>query len=207
MSPRRSPPPTGCRSAPATGRCIISMPGGEPERPDDSPDPSKARCGAGRRRRRGARGAERRPRADAALAHGDVMAEAAAGARHVGRARRRAHRRAVGRAARDPGACRGRSGAGVRGAGRGRRRRRRDGPHRGVLLAGQGAGRGVLHHGAVRAHAERACRLGRGRRRTGAVGRALRAVRRQAVHGRQYRRLHGRLVPPRDQEPRRPARA
>ncbi len=35
------------------------------------------------------------------------------------------------------------------------------------------------------------------------MGRALCAVRRQAVHGRQYRGLHGRLVPPRDQEPRR----
>ena len=39
------------------------------------------------------------------------------------------------------------------------------------------------------------------------VGRALRAVRRQAVHGRQYRRVHGRLVPPRAQEPRRRAAA
>ncbi len=46
----------------------------------------------------------------------------------------------------------------------------------------------------------RARRLDRRRRRPGAVGRALRAVRRQAVHGRQYRRLHGRLVPPRAQE-------
>ena len=52
---------------------------------------------------------------------------------------------------------------------------------------------------AVRADAQRACRLGRGRRRAGAVGRALCAVRGQAVHGRQYRRLHGRLVSPRDQ--------
>jgi TRAP-type mannitol/chloroaromatic compound transport system substrate-binding protein len=49
---------------------------------------------------------------------------------------------------------------------------------------------------------ERACRLDRGRRRSGAVGRDLCAVRRQAVHGRQYRRLHGRLVSPRDQKPR-----
>ncbi len=39
----------------------------------------------------------------------------------------------------------------------------------------------------------------RRRRRPGVVGRALCAVRRQAVHGRQYRRLHGRLVPPRAQ--------
>src|SRR6202035_783269 len=51
---------------------------------------------------------------------------------------------------------------------------------------GKGAGGGVLHHGAVRAHSERACVLDRRRRRPGAVGRALRAVRRQAVHGRQY---------------------
>ena len=87
--------------------------------------------------------------------------------------------------------------AGLRGAGRGRQRRRRYRPHRLVLLAGQDAGGGVLHHRAVRPDADRARRLDRGRRRAGAVGRALRAVRRQAVHGRQYRRLHGRLVPPR----------
>ena len=37
--------------------------------------------------------------------------------------------------------------------------------------------------------AERACGLDRRRRRPGAVGRDVRAVRRQAVHGRQYRRL------------------
>ena len=68
-----------------------------------------------------------------------------------------------------------------------------------VLLAGQAAGGGILHHGAVRADAFRARRLDRCRRRPGAMGRALRAVRRQAVHGRQYRRVHGRLVPARDQ--------
>src|SRR6185369_3107329 len=45
----------------------------------------------------------------------------------------------------------------------------------------------------------------RGRRGPGAVGRALRPVRRQAVHGRQHRRVHGRLVPPRDQIARRRA--
>ena len=115
--------------------------------------------------------------------------------------------RAVRRPARHRGARRGRGRAGLRGARRGRRRRRRDGPHRLVLLAGQDAGGGVLHHRAVRADAGRARRLGRRRRRPGAVGRALRAVRRQAVHGRQHRRLHGRLVPPRDQEPRRPRAA
>ena len=82
----------------------------------------------------------------------------------------------------------------------------RDRPHRRVLLAGQDAGRGVLHHRAVRADARRARRLGRRRRRPGAVGRALRAVRRQALHGRQHRRLHGRLVPERDQKPRRSRR-
>ena len=108
---------------------------------------------------------------------------------------------------RDHGPCRGRGRAGVRGARCGRRRRRRDGPHRLVLLAGQDAGGGVLHHGAVRAHARRARRLGRRRRRPGAVGRALRAVRREAVHGRQHRRLHGRLVPPRDQRQRRSSAA
>ena len=135
----------------------------------------------------------------ASLAHGDVLAEAAAGARHVGRTRRRAHRHAVRRTARDHRLGGGRSGAGFRSARRGRQRRRRDGTHGGVLLAGQGAGDGLLHHRAVRADAERACRLDRCRRRPGAMGRALRAVRRQAVHGRQYRRLHGRLVSPRDQ--------
>ena len=85
---------------------------------------------------------------------------------------------------------------GLRGARRGRQRRRRHRPHRLVLLAGQDAGRGLLHHRAVRPHARRARRLDRGRQRPSAVGRALRAVRRQAVHGRQHRRLHGRLVPP-----------
>ena len=129
------------------------------------------------------RRAECRARADAALAHGHVVAEAAARSRHVGRARRRAHQGAVGRTAGDHGVGRGRGGAGLRGAGRGRRRRRRDGPHRLVLLAGQGAGGGVLHHRAVRADAERARRLGRCRRRAGAVGRALCAVRGEAVHG------------------------
>ena len=39
------------------------------------------------------------------------------------------------------------------------------------------------------------------------MGRAVQAVRRQALHGRQYRRLHGRLVPPQAQRARRPARA
>ena len=142
----------------------------------------------------------------AALAHGHVVAEAAARPRHVGGAHRRTHRQAFRRPARDHRLGRGRNRAGLRGARCGRLRRCRDGPHRRVLLAGQGAGRGVLHHGAVRAHAERACRLDRRRRRAGAVGRDLRAVRRQAVHGRQYRRVHGRLVSPRDQKPRRRAR-
>ena len=145
-------------------------------------------CGAGDRANR-----------QAPLAHGHVVAEAAARARHVGGTRRRTHRHAVRRAARDHRLGGRRSGAGFRSARRGRLRRRRDGTHRGVLLAGQGAGDGLLHHSAVRADAERACRLDRRRRRPGAVGRALRAVRRQAVHGRQYRRLHGRLVSPRDQ--------
>ena len=44
----------------------------------------------------------------------------------------------------------------------------------------------------------RAHRLDRRRRRAGAVGRALCAVRRQTVHGGQHRRLHGRLVSQRD---------
>ena len=117
------------------------------------------------------------------------------------------HPHAVGRAHRHRRLCGGRGGAGLRGAGRGRQRRRRHRPHRLVLLAGQDAGGGLLHHRAVRPDAVRARRLDRGRRRAGAVGRALRAVRGQAVHGRQYRRLHGRLVPPRAQEPRRSARA
>ena len=117
-----------------------------------------------------------------------------------------AHRHALRRPARDHGVGRGRNRAGIRGARCCRLRRRRDGTYRRVLLAGQGAGRGVLHHGAVRAYAERACGLDRRRRRPGVVGRHLRAVRRQAVHGRQYRRVHGRLVPPRDQKSRRRAR-
>ena len=80
--------------------------------------------------------------------------------------------RAVRRAAADHRACGRRSRAGVRGARRGRRRRRRDGPHRGVLLAGQAAGDRLLHHRAVRADAGRARRLDRCRRRPGAVGRS-----------------------------------
>ncbi len=196
MSPPRSPPPTSSASATATARCIISMPGGERgARMTKLTRRTLAR--AGRARRRSARRALRRARADQALAHGHLLAEAPARPRHVGRARRRAHRGALRRPAADHRVGRGRSGARLRGARRGRRRRRRDGPHRLVLLAGQAAGRRVLHHRAVRADAGRARRLGRGRRRAGAVGRALRAVRRQAVHGRQHRRLHGRLVPPR----------
>ena len=116
------------------------------------------------------------------------------------------HPQALRRAHRHHRLCRRRSGAGLRRARCGRQRRRRYRPHRGVLLAGQDAGGGVLHHRAVRPDAGRARRLDRGRRRPGAVGRALQAVRRQAVHGRQYRRLHGRLVPPRAEEPRRSAR-
>ena len=54
-----------------------------------SPD-ATSRAGASACRR--ARRARGRARADAALAHGHVLAEAAARARHVGRARRRAHR-------------------------------------------------------------------------------------------------------------------
>ena len=49
--------------------------------------------------------------------------------------------------------CRGRSRAGLRRARRGRQRRRRYRPHRVVLLAGQDAGGGVLHHGAIRTDA------------------------------------------------------
>ena len=172
----------------------------------DQHHPPHARPQRRPRRCRSHRRARRRAGADAPLAHGDVVAEAPAGPGHVGRARRRAHRRTFRRPLPDHGLRRRRGRAGVRGARCRRHRRRRDGPHRFVLLAGQGAGRGVLHHGAVRAHARRARRLDRRRRRTGFVGRALRAVRRQAVHGRQHRRVHGRLVPPRDQEPRRCAR-
>ena len=144
-----------------------------------------ARRRGGPRRRAGhaGAGAERQ----APVAHDHVVAEAPAWAGHVGGARRRAHRHAVGRAPRSHGVRGRRGGAGLRGAGCGRLGRRRDGSHRRVLLAGQGAGRGLLHHRAVRAHSERARLLDRRRRRPGAVGRALRAVRRQAVHGRQYR--------------------
>ena len=137
------------------------------------------------------------------MAHGYLVAEAAAGSRNVGGACRGADRCDVRRPAADHGPCRGRGGAGVRGARRGRLGRRRSRPHRRVLLAGQAAGCGILHHGAVRADAFRACRLDRCRRRTGPMGRALRAFRSEAVHGRQYRRVHGRLVPARDQRRRR----
>ena len=206
----RSPPPTALRSARATVRCIIFIAGGERSRTTRTRRRTMPNITRRKLVRAGAAGAAgalaapvARARASQALAHGDVVAEAAARSRHVGRARRRAHPHALRRPARHLGARRGRGRAGLRGARRGRRRRRRDRPHRVVLLAGQDAGRGLLHHRAVRADARRARRLGRCRRRPGAVGRALRAVRRQAVHGRQHRRLHGRLVSPRDQEPRR----
>ena len=166
------------------------------ERRHDNHAPhASSRC---RRLRRRLAAPAHRARADDEMAHGHVVAEAAARARHVGRARRRAHPHAVRRPHRHHRVCRRRDRAGLRGARRGRQRRRRDRPHRLVLLAGQDAGGGVLHHRAVRPDAGRARRLDRRRRRPGAVGRALRAVRRQAVHGRQYRRLHGRLVSPRD---------
>ena len=176
---------------------------GDDDEQDHTPQ-SRARRSAGAPGRdgRARRGAERQ----APLAHGDLVAEAPARPRHVGGARRRAHRRALGRPPRNHGFRRGRDRAGLRSARCGRLRRRRNGSYRCVLLAGQGAGRFVLHYGAVRAHAQRARRLDRRRRRPGAVGRDLCAVRSQAVHGGQYRRVHGRLVPPRDKKPRRRAR-
>ena len=67
-----------------------------------------------------------------------------------------------------------------------------------VLLGRQGQGRAVLHHRAVRPGPDRACGLDRAWRRPGPMGRAVRAVRPQAVHGRQFRRADGRLVPARD---------
>ncbi len=97
-------------------------------------------------------GALRGARADAALAHGDVVAAPSARSRHVGRARRGTHKCVVRRAFAGDGARRRRGRAGVRGARRGRLRRRGNGPHRVVLLAGQGPFRGVLHHGSVRPH-------------------------------------------------------
>ena len=149
---------------------------------------------------RRARRTEHRARARAALAHGDFMAEALAGARHVGGAHRRARRRAIGRQDPDQRACCGRTGAGAGSVRCGRLRRRRARPHRLVLLAGQATGVGVLHDGAVRHDTGGAHRLDQRRRRAGVVGRALPAVRRQAVHGWKYRHLHGRLVPHRDRQ-------
>ena len=208
MSPPRSPPRTGSTigSGPRAGASFSSH--GEDGRierrireraHDASRDEGSSQSGAA-----GVLGAVAAPSVARAQTRRWRMVTSwpkrSARPRHVGRARRRTHQRVVRRAAADRRSTpRARScrrfevldAVGVR--------RRRDGPHRVVLLAGQGPGRGVLHHRSVRAHAWRACRLGRCRRRPGAVGRALRAVRREAVHGRQYRRLHGRLVPPRDQ--------
>ncbi len=72
---------------------------------------------------------------------------------HVGRARRRAHQRAVRRAHRHHRLRRGRVVPAFERARCGRQRRRRHRPHRLVLLAGQDAGGGLLHHRAVRADA------------------------------------------------------
>ena len=75
-----------------------------------------------------------------------------------------------------------------------------------ILLDRQDPGCRLLHHRSLRPDPARAHRLDRAWRRPGAVGRALRALRPQALHGRQLRHADGRLVPPRAQVPGRPER-
>ena len=154
--------------------------------------PRRARPRGGRSRGAGGRSAGGGARRGAAaLAHGHLVAEGPRRPRRVGEARRRAHQRHGGRAAADrpssPPArsCR-RSKCSTRS-----RRHRRDRPHGVVLLAGQDPGGGfftTVPFGLTPVEHVAWIEL---RRRPGAVGRALRAVRRQAVHGRQHRRLMG----------------
>ncbi len=112
--------------------------------------------------------------------------KALARSRHVGGARRRAHQIAVRGTARHCGARRRRGGAGVRGAGRGRRRRRRN-RHTLRSTGKQDAGCGVLHHRAVSGSPPASTSPGSRPAAARRCGTALRAVRREALHGGQHR--------------------
>jgi len=119
------------------GRVHHSMRGGEQQKRETPHEhhttQARFRCRGVRPRRRTLRGA----RASAALAHGDVVAQAPAGARTVGRACRGAHRCDVRRAAHHYNvSARGEVVPAFGGARRGRRQCRRDGPH-GVVSSGR----------------------------------------------------------------------